>query len=99
MLVEDQEAVRTVLAAGLKTLGYKVTLASDAEEAIKIINKAGAPSVLLSDVRMPGAMNGVQLRRWVLERYPHVHVVLMSGYRDLNRKPVPTTSSSFCKSR
>lgn len=83
LLVEDQEAVRMVLAAGLKTIGYEVTQAGHAEEAMAIINKSGAPRILLSDVRMPGTMNGVELRRWVLDRFPEVHVVLMSGYRDL----------------
>ncbi len=84
LLVEDQEAVRTVLAAGLKSIGYSVTQARDADEAIEIISKSGAPRILLSDVRMPGTMDGVQLRRWVLDRFPDVHVVLMSGYRDLD---------------
>ena len=83
LLVEDQEAVRLVLAAGLKSIGYEVTQAGHAEEAMAIIKKSGAPQILLSDVRMPGSMNGVQLRRWVLDRFPAVHVVLMSGYRDL----------------
>ena len=83
LLVEDQEAVRMVLAAGLKTIGYQVTQAGHAEEAMDIINSSGAPRILLTDVRMPGSMNGVQLRRWVLDRFPDVHVVLMSGYRDL----------------
>lgn len=83
LLVEDQEAVRVVLAAGLKSIGYEVTQAGNAEEAIAIMSQSGAPRILLSDVRMPGSMDGVQLRRWVLERFPNVHVVLMSGYRDL----------------
>lgn len=83
LLVEDQEAVRTVLAAGLKSIGYEVTQAGHAEEAMAIMSQTGAPKILLSDVRMPGSMDGVQLRRWVLERFPGVHVVLMSGYRDL----------------
>ncbi len=84
LLVEDQEAVRLVLAAGLKSIGYEVTQAAHAAEAMAIISQSGAPRILLSDVRMPGAMDGVQLRRWVLERFPNVHVVLMSGYRDID---------------
>ena len=90
LLVEDQLAVRTVLAAGLKSIGYEVTQAEHADEAMSIISRDGAPRILLSDVRMPGSMNGVQLRRWVLDRFPDVHVVLMSGYRDLDFEPDAT---------
>ncbi len=38
---------------------------------------------VLSDIRMPGAMDGVQLRKWILEKHPNVQVILMSGYREL----------------
>ncbi len=84
LLVEDQEAVRVVLATGLASIGYEVIPARHAQEAIEIIQRSGPPRVLLSDVRMPGSMDGVQLRRWVLKRYPNVRVVLMSGYRELD---------------
>ncbi len=84
LLVEDQEAVRKVLAAGLQSLGYAVSQAASADDAIQLIESAGPPQILLSDVRMPGTMNGVELRNWVLSRYSNVHVVLMSGFRELD---------------
>ncbi len=84
LLVEDQEAVRKVLAAGLQSLGYVVSQAASADDAIQLIESSGPPQVLLSDVRMPGSMNGVELRNWVLSRYSNVHVVLMSGFRELD---------------
>ncbi len=84
LLVEDQEPVRAVLAAGLKSIGYSIRQAASADEAIDIINKSGLPDIVLSDVRMPGSMNGVQLRRWILERFPSARIVLMSGYNDLD---------------
>ncbi len=91
LLVEDQDAVRTVIAAGLKSIGYAVIQARHADEAVEIIESSGAPQIMLSDVRMPGSMNGVQLRRWVLERHPQVHVVLMSGYRELDAETEENT--------
>ncbi len=84
LLVEDQDAVRKVLAAGLQSLGYAVSQATSADDAIQLIESAGPPQILLSDVRMPGSMNGVELRNWVLSRYSNVHVVLMSGFRELD---------------
>lgn len=84
LLVEDQEAVRKVLATGLQSLGYAVSQAANADDAIQLIESAGPPQILLSDVRMPGSMNGVELRNWVLSRYSNVHVVLMSGFRELD---------------
>lgn len=84
LLVEDQDAVRNVLAAGLQSLGYTVSQAASADDAIRLIESVGPPQILLSDVRMPGSMNGVELRSWVLSRYSNVHVVLMSGFRELD---------------
>jgi signal transduction histidine kinase/CheY-like chemotaxis protein len=82
LLAEDEDAVRTVIAEALKTLGYEVLAAGDAEEALRLAEaRAGRFDVLLTDVVMPG-MNGHDLARRVTEIYPDVKVVLMSGYTD-----------------
>ncbi len=82
LLVEDQEQVRFVIGLCLKSMGLEVVEACSADQAIEILQEKGAPKWVLSDIRMPGSMNGIQLRRWILNRFSGVQVVLMSGYRD-----------------
>ncbi len=82
LLVEDQDPVRKVLSTGLTAMGYQPIVASSADEAIRIVESCGMPEIVLSDVRMPGAMDGLELRKWLINKDPNVRVVLMSGYQE-----------------
>lgn len=64
----------------LKALGYEVVDVPDAAAAVQWLEKSSPPEIVISDVRMPGFMNGIQLRSWISRRYPSVHVILMSGH-------------------
>jgi CheY-like chemotaxis protein len=63
----------------LADAGYEVSRANDAVEALAGLRKAEF-DVLLTDVRMPGAMNGVQLAREAVRRQPKLKVLLCSGW-------------------
>ncbi len=87
LLVEDQESLRFVIGMQLKTLGYDVTEAAASDEAIELIESSGPPSIVITDVRMPGSMSGIQLQKWIHDRFPKVPVVLMSGHLDVQPEP------------
>jgi len=78
LLVEDEEDIRTALAAVLRALGYRVTAAGSAGEA-GLLDAAAAPDVLLTDLVLPDA-SGVDLAMSLVERWPHLAVIMMSGY-------------------
>jgi len=80
MLVEDHPVLRRILAQTLGTMGFEVVTVADADEARAAIERDGCPELLFSDVRMPGSMNGIELARWVRERYPDVRILLQTGY-------------------
>lgn len=82
LLVEDQEQVRHVIGLSLRSMGLDVIEAANADDAIRLIQTSAPPHWVLSDVRMPGSMNGIQLRNWVLSHFADIPVILMSGYRD-----------------
>ncbi len=69
LLVEDQEQVRMVIGVCLKSMGLDVFEAANAEQAMQLIDKTPSLDWVLSDIRMPGAMDGVQLRKWILEKH------------------------------
>ncbi len=89
LLVEDQADVRFVLHLSLKSMGLDVIEAANADEATRILQSENRPRWVLSDVRMPGSMNGLQLRDWILERYSDVKVILMSGYSETETEIAP----------
>jgi PAS domain S-box-containing protein len=80
LLVEDNEQVGRVSSELLQDLGYKTQWAANAGQALDLIaGDQWAFDLVFSDVIMPG-MNGVEFATLIRERYPHLPVVLTSGY-------------------
>jgi PAS domain S-box-containing protein len=80
LVVEDEPAVRDLVARLLSSAGHRVSIAADADEALGVARAADPPiGLVLSDVVMPGR-SGIQLARELRERWPDLRVVLMSGY-------------------
>lgn len=79
LLVEDNEELSAVTAALLGSFGAKVLRVPGADEALRAV-EAQAFDVVLSDVMMPGAMDGVALAQELRRRWPRLPVVLVSGH-------------------
>ncbi|EIM26112.1 hybrid sensor histidine kinase/response regulator [Microvirga lotononidis] len=80
LIVEDEPAVREVASDIFDSLGYDVVTASDANEALGILEANSSIDVLFSDVIMPNGMNGVELSRKAREMRPDLKILLASGY-------------------
>jgi PAS domain S-box-containing protein len=80
LIVEDDPAVREVASDIFDSLGYDVVTATDAHEAIAVLEGPAAIDVLFSDVIMPNGMNGVELSRKAREMRPSLKILLASGY-------------------
>jgi two-component system, cell cycle sensor histidine kinase and response regulator CckA len=86
LLVEDEETVRTVAARVLTSRGYVVHQAANGEEALAVARTLGGTlDLVLTDVVMPD-MGGVQLVERLLELWPELKVVFMSGYAHGDKK-------------
>jgi CheY-like chemotaxis protein len=81
LLVEDDEAVRSVTQRLLERSGYRVLLAGSGPEALKIWESA-APEVnlLLTDIIMPAGITGRELAEDLLEKKTSLKVIFQSGY-------------------
>ena len=80
MVVEDEPVVRDVTIRMLARAGYEVVVVGDGVEAVAMLEKMTKPiDVLVTDVIMP-KMSGIALGDWVLDAYPRIGVVLLSGY-------------------
>jgi CheY-like chemotaxis protein len=87
LVVEDEILVRSAVAEHLRGSGYAVIEAANAAEAIALFNSGEPIDVVFSDVHMPGAMDGLDLARWVDRHQPFVPVLLTSGNRDARTPP------------
>jgi len=80
LVVEDDEEVRQVAVSTLKALGFTPIAAENGDAAIATLHNNGDVSLVLSDINMPGGYTGFELAREVHSRWPHVKVLLTSGY-------------------
>lgn len=79
LLVEDNEDLAAVTAALLASYGCQVMQARSAAQALSLV-ELDRPDVVLSDVVMPGELDGLDLAHRLLERFPDLPVLLISGY-------------------
>jgi len=82
LFVEDDPLVRETMLAALVTAGFEVHAAASGDEALAVLESGAPVRQVFSDIVMPGAIGGVELARIVLTRYPHVRIVLATGYTD-----------------
>jgi two-component system cell cycle sensor histidine kinase/response regulator CckA len=82
LLVEDEAPLRRLAAHALKAAGHDLREAADAEDALALVEDGFAPEVLVSDVTMPGEMDGLALADALRGRLPSLSVVLVSGYAE-----------------
>ena len=79
LCVEDDDVVRAHVTGRLESLGYKVITASNAAQALELVNSGAAFDLLFTDIVMPGAMNGRQLAQKVAELRRPLRVLYTSG--------------------
>jgi len=83
LIVEDNEDLRHTVASQLASLGYKIIEAADGEAALALLEQQDRRiNLLLTDVVMPGKLDGFELAQRALRLRPHVKVLLTSGFPD-----------------
>jgi DNA-binding NtrC family response regulator len=83
LLVDDEPMVRSALADLLQGLGYRCIVAANAVDAVLIIEaNLFTLDLLVTDIRMPGALDGVDLAAMVRQRQPEVAILLVTGHAD-----------------
>ena len=80
LVTEDDADVLTIAAETLRLLGYDVHTATNAAEALAILNSGTPIDILFSDIVMPNGMNGIALAREARRLRPDIRVLLTSGY-------------------
>jgi two-component system cell cycle response regulator CpdR len=82
LIAEDEEVLSAMCARALTMDGHEVKTAADGSEALDVLTRdEGAFDLLLTDVRMP-IMDGIALALNAARDFPHVTILLMTGYAD-----------------
>jgi PAS domain S-box-containing protein len=80
LLVEDNAEVKAVAGMLLQQLGYRVNAVDNAAAALDLLAEGQSVDLVFSDVVMPGEMDGLALARRIRTEYPHIPVLLTTGY-------------------
>ena len=79
LVVEDEVLIRLHLAEELRKSGFNVFEAVNADEAIAVLTTSHNVSVVVTDIRMPGTVDGLGLADWIQKELAHIKVVIMTG--------------------
>lgn len=79
LVVEDDAILRITLAQELRQAGLDVREAGDRAEAEAVLAASGAIDLLVTDIEMPGASDGIELAQGVRQRFPATRIIVVSG--------------------
>lgn len=81
LLVDDEAGIRKVLGIALTDIGYQVVPAASGEEALHIFREM-KPSIVLTDIKMPG-IDGIQVLKTIKDESPDTEVIMLTGHGDM----------------
>ncbi len=97
LVVEDEMLLRMLAVDMVEDAGYTPVEAVDADEAVAILESRSDIALLLTDIRMPGSMDGLKLAHTVRARWPTLRIILVSGQLKLANIDIPADSRFFGK--
>ena len=97
MVVEDETLVRLDIVISLENEGFLVLEASNADDAIDMLDAHPEIRLMFTDIDMPGSMDGLRLAAAVRNRWPPVKIIVASGHRQMSDKLLPVEGRFFSK--
>jgi CheY-like chemotaxis protein len=79
LVVEDDVLIRFMIADDLMANGFNVIQAATADEALTVLYSAVSFDLVLTDIRMPGSLDGLAFAARIRAEQPHLKVVILSG--------------------
>ena len=79
LVVEDEALIRLGVAMELEDAGYQVLEAGSADQAIGLLERHRQIRFVITDIHMPGSMDGLRLAHYVRDRWPPIHLIVVSG--------------------
>jgi two-component system, response regulator PdtaR len=89
LVVEDEALIRLDTVQMIEDAGYDVLEASNADEAIRILDARSDIHIVFTDVNMPGSMDGLKLAKAIRDRWPPVRLIVTSGKMVVKEADLP----------
>lgn len=89
LLVEDDEILRSLTSEAISLLDVIVVDCASADEALLLLEKSPSFDLVMTDVCMPGSMDGLELARLIWSRWPQLPVIVTSGNRSVPDGDLP----------
>jgi CheY-like chemotaxis protein len=80
LVVEDEAILRLMAVSVVEDAGFKPIEASNADEAVRIMESRNDIRIVFTDINMPGSMDGMKLAARIRDRWPPVEIILTSGH-------------------
>ncbi len=97
LVVDDEAILRMTTVDLVEEAGFDALEAVDADEAVRIMEARRDVRVMLTDVDMPGSMDGVALAACVRDRWPSIEIIMVSGKVRLRAQDIPARGLFFSK--
>lgn len=97
LVVEDEALLRFDIVDFFEERGWRVFEAANSEQAIALLDRHGEIRVVLTDVHMPGDMDGLKLAHYVRERFPPTLLFVVSGHAPITREALPARATFLPK--
>ena len=97
LVVEDSPLIRMGAVDLVVAAGFEALEASDAGEAIRILEARPDIHIVFTDVGMPGTMDGIKLSHYIRSRWPPVKLIVVSGKTVVAESHLPVGARFFFK--
>jgi two-component system, response regulator PdtaR len=97
LLVDDEELILEQLVAAFEDAGFDVATATNAIDAHTVLEEVGTIDLVVTDVRMPGNIDGLMFGQVVHQRHPEVPIIVMSGVYEPDDRDVPAGATFIAK--
>ena len=97
LVVEDEPLILMLAIEMIRDAGFEPLWASNADEAIRILESRGDIRIVFTDINMPGSMDGIKLAQAVRGRWPPIKIIVTSGFSGGDLKLLPEGSQFIPK--
>ncbi|MNG66994.1 Nitrogen regulation protein NR(I) [compost metagenome] len=97
LVVEDDEILRWLMSEAVAHLGHDVTECATADDALRKLKENQLPALVITDVRMPGHIDGIGLAKAIWSTHPQLPVIIVSGHTVLAPGFLPANARFIAK--
>ncbi|KJZ30347.1 chemotaxis protein CheY [Paracoccus sp. S4493] len=97
LVIEDEPILRMAALDMVEEAGFDPIGATDATDAIRILESRHDIRIVFTDVDMPRGVDGLKLAAFIRERWPPIHIIVTSGKMEVGRMKLPVDCVFFGK--